>query len=269
MAQHASNVSVRESTQSILNDVETRSGIPVELVIDPKLETLAQLSRARGNAPFHLIRTNPTIGDPSYVIAYQCGFLLRFYDLAEPQRMDFASSSMGKIRVNQLVRQSGQTNLLPEDARHVLAEQLLGGLLTQLRSVPIGMRVDSWLYQQHPDLKDLQAVGIGRQLQDNLSVLGPEVRQFSPKAIWDASVSMNAAYAIFADRFFDQRKNVIPYRSTGKEKTGRSLLRSLEELSASPESDRALVDAWAAQLDLQDWYEWILAAQPAPTKEQS
>ena len=37
---------------------------------------------------------------------------------------------------------------------------------------------------------------------------------------------------------------------------GRTLIRSFDNVPATPASDRDLVDAWAAQMGVSDWYRW-------------
>ncbi len=145
---------------------------------------------------------------------------------------------------------------MPETVRADLAQQLVDGLLTQLRSYPIGMRIDQWIHDEFPALDGLQRDAVARQQRDNLSVLQPEARKLAPKPVRDANAAMNAAYAIFCDRVFGKAGYAIPYRSAGYEKRGRALLDIMESIPDDPASDRALVDAWGEELGLADWYQW-------------
>ncbi len=198
---------------------------------------------------------------PSYISnvarVYECGFILRTYQTSPEERREFAGSAVGRSEVERLLRQAGQTVHLPAAVKAQLAQQLTDGLLTQLRSYPIGMRIDSWIHQTLPTFDVLQREAIARQQQDNLSVLKPEIKAFAPKPIFEANVSMNAAYAIFCDRVFGKVGYAIPYRAAGYEKRGRALLDIMQAIPDDPGSDRTLVDAWAEQLRLTGWYEWI------------
>ncbi len=69
----------REAAHEVLAEVERVTGHPVEVIDDPDLPYLARITRATGAAPAHLLRVNPTKGEPDYLIVYEAGFLLRLY----------------------------------------------------------------------------------------------------------------------------------------------------------------------------------------------
>jgi hypothetical protein len=251
------SMNLRPETQEILRRVEDVTGIPVEIIQDTHQPHLARITRARRGVPTHILRVNPTLGDPDYLIVYECGFILRQYDDLPDERREFAGTAEGRTEVERLFRRSGQTAQLPDTARTQLVQQLLDGILTQLRSYPIGMRIDGWIHDYFPDLDPLQRDAVARQQTDNLSTLRPELKAFAPKPVYDANISMNAAYAIFCDRVFGKAGYAIPYRSAGFEKRGRALLDIMESIPNDAASDRALVDAWANELGLSGWYQWV------------
>jgi hypothetical protein len=72
-----------------------------------------------------------------------------------------------------------------------LCQQLGHGLGLQLRSMPIAIRVDEWLFRDYPALAELQRKSIERQLQEAMHALGPSVRAFAPQSIIDAKASLN------------------------------------------------------------------------------
>jgi len=72
---------------------------------------------------------------------------------------------------------------------------------------------------------------------------------------------MNAAYAIFCERLLGKSQYVIPYRSVDFEERGRALLGLWDGLPSGARHDRELVDAWAKELEVSDWYRWVPFAQ--------
>ncbi len=244
-------------TRSILDRVEGVTGTPVEIIQDADQPHLARITRARTGIPAHLLRVNPTLGAPDYLIAYECGFILRLYDTPAEERRDFAGTDEGGAAVERLVKRSGQIAQLPSAAHPQLVEQFYSGILIQLRSYPIGMRIDAWIRETYPALEAVQREGVARQQSDNLEVLRPEVKRFAPKPLYDANAAMNAAYATFCDRVFGKAGYAIPYRSAGYEKRGRALLDIWESIPDDPANDRTLVDAWAEELGLAGWYQWV------------
>ena len=249
-------MSFRPETEALLKDVEALTGSPVEIFRDPELPYLARITRAKPGVPAHILRINPTRGEPDYLIAYESAFILRLFQVPPDQRYEFATADKGRDAVAGLVSRAGQLASLPAAALTELTNQLYEGILVQLRSYPLGLRIDRWLYTDYPGLRDLQIASAAEQQQDNLQILSPEVRSFAPKPIYNANASMNAAYAIFFDRVFGKAGYAVPYRSAGFEKGGRRLLDLLESVPDEPEHDRDLVDAWADEMDLSGWYTW-------------
>lgn len=248
---------LRAETREIIGQVEELTDKSVEIINDVSQPVLARINRARSGMPSHILRVNLSLGEPDYLVVYECGFILRTYATSPEHRREFAGSAQGRSEVERLVRQAGQTAQLSDTVKIQLAQQLMDGLLTQLRSYPIGMRIDSWIHKTLPAFDELQRGAIARQQKDNLSVLKPGIKEFAPKPIFDANVSMNAAYAIFCDRVFGKAGYAIPYRSAGYEKRGRALLDIMQAIPDDPGSDCTLVDAWARELELAGWYEWI------------
>ena len=73
-------IQILEETTDVLNQVEERSGTPVEITTDPSLPTYARIKIARGSATHHILTYNPTKPGVDYHIAYQCGFVLRLFE---------------------------------------------------------------------------------------------------------------------------------------------------------------------------------------------
>jgi len=83
--------------------------------------------------------------------------------------------------------------------------------MTQLRSMPIGLRVDTWILRHYPELSNLQRSATLRQLRDNLAVLGPDIRKIAPARVYKASMAMNAAFALFWGREWGDPALLLPY----------------------------------------------------------
>ncbi len=254
-------MSLRETTRQILELVERASGRPVLVTEDPSLTTLAAVRMARGDAPAHVIAYNPTAGtQPDYLIAYQCGFILRLFANPPSERWDLAGTAHGRETVHQLLNAADgparELTLAPEVVEK-LRDQFFDGLMLQLRSIPIGLRVDAWILSDYPDLVPLQRGAILRQLQDGQATLSHDVRKIAPLEVYKASVSMNAAFALFWARWWNDPALALPYKSAGFEKAGAQLLAAFDEIPDEPTNDRRLVDAWGAELGLASWYEWV------------
>ena len=140
-------MALREVTRTVINRVESVSGCPVIVSEGHSLKTLAASRIARGRNTFHSISYNPSaVSEPDYLICYQCGFILRLFGVPESERVDFAGTLEGREIVNRLLSAPdgpGQKLKLSTDSISALRDQLFDGLMLQLRSIPIGFRVDS------------------------------------------------------------------------------------------------------------------------------
>jgi hypothetical protein len=217
---------------------------------DRSLPVISHIQIARGPAPMHKLRYRPTPnGIPDYFICFQCGFIIRLYENPPEQRYDFEGSPDAPVKMQALLRGN------PAAAQ--LKGMLLDGLMTQLRSMPIGMRIDDWLFSEYPELRLQQVAGAKAQLRDNSRALAPEIRRQVPKPVFTANAGMNAAFAVYWAKSLADDSISLPYKSTGFLPMGEALTGIFERVGSAPAEDRNLVDAWAAEVGLNGWYRWI------------
>jgi hypothetical protein len=247
-------------TQKVLDLVQEKTGRPVVVSPDPALTTLAISRMAQGKAPAHAVSYNPSVGAAvDYLICYQCGFILRVFDVPDPERYHLRSSPKGDLDAERLVMAHlKELRLhLDKNARLGFQNQLLNGLMLQLRSVPIGLRVDEWLRHDYPDLIEQQRAMAVRQLNENAAALHPDVRRMAPAKFYEASVAFNAAFAAYWSRMWNDPLPLVPYRTTGRLAEGEQLLKLWDEIPAAPSGDRRLIEAWGGKLGLRDWFEFV------------
>ena len=247
-------------TQQIVDQLEQTTSKPVHLLPDPALPVHATIKAAKGSAPAHFLPYKPGLPGVDYAIAFQCAFLLRIYQVAIDSRFDFSSEKQGRDSVYKSL--SGPNGTLkpynlPDAAIQTVTDQVFDGLMTQLRSLPIGMRVDAWLREHYPGLDAEQEQSFAAQQAIAAQALSPNVRNMMPPTIFSATAAMNAAYALFCDRLLDRPLYGVAYRSTGFADRGQALLDLWDQLPPDAEHDRALVDAWGNELGLTDWYRWL------------
>lgn len=244
---------LRSETLDILKRVETLSGCPVKFKPDSSLTLRATLQMARDGAPAHVLRYRPANEPLDYWVAYQAGYALRLFDLPPNERFNFASTGAGVEQVSAMLT-TGQPltdedkALLPE-----FAEMTLHWALMNLRSYAIGMRIDQWIADKHPSLRELQAAGIDFLQQENLQLLSKRLGSLSIPVPLLAPV---AAFALFADRLLGKSLYAIPYRAAGVVEPGKELLRISDTVDPDCGHDRELVDAWAASIGMTGWYTW-------------
>jgi hypothetical protein len=246
------------SAQRVVAEVEALTGCPVEVRQDASIKKMAVLEMARGPLRVHLVRIHPSFRDHTdYLTCLECGYILRKHVVQADKRMDFAANPKGLRELQQLVFEYYANKRMPADVLRGLAEQLYQGLMTQLISIPSSMRVDAWVAETFPELLDHQKTMVRYQLQDALDSLKPDARKVAPEKITRPSLTMNAAYAQFWSRRWDDPLLVMPYRTANLSLAGNQLLEIFDAIPPEPANDVALVDAWARILKLNNIYRWV------------
>lgn len=245
---------LRATTKGILRRVEELSGKSIQFMRDDKLPLLASLQMARHGAGFHVLRYRPNDEPLDYLIAYQAGFILRLFELPSDLRFDFAPAPQASKHV-ELLMATGQPlgdtekKVLPDYAAFVAQWALLN-----LRSLPIGMRIDQWIAAEHPDLRELQSASIAAQQRQNMGILSQKVGKLTVPTTLMGPI---AAYALFADRMAGSKGFVIPFEAAGLLQHGQTLLDIWDTTPADPAHDCSLVDRWASASGTNGWYTWI------------
>jgi len=143
-----------------------------------------------------------------------------------------------------------------------LQNQLGGGLALHLLSIPIGLRVYDWLHNGYPELRELQAAQVGRELALNRSTMSPKMRDTLPEKIYKNSQAINAAFAMFWAEKYNQPDLKAAYRFDFQN-DGQDLLKIWRDVPQDPVYDRELIDRWAERLRLTGWYDWVPYDEPA------
>lgn len=240
-------------TQSVLKEVERLSGRGIEFLADPELQVLTSVQTARSGAAYHVVRYKPSNEALDYFLVYQAGFLIRLFRCPADQRLDFVPGADSGLRMESLIRVSAPASGFQADRLPKLANMVSQWALMTLRSLPVGMRVDRWIADEYPTLRELQHAGIAVQQQQNVDALGQSLKGLP---VPFKLIGMYAAYALFADRMLGRRHYVLPYEAAGLSAIGESLLDVWDNSSFEPSHDHAVVDEWAAILGLGGWYDW-------------
>ena len=239
-------MSFSPETQQIIAEVERLSGRPVYVEEDPTLKVLANVTMARGAAPAHIVRYQPGNPGADYLVAFQLGFVVRLFSCHLEARFDVSSTQEEQRAATVGL---GMTYLPPE-----LESFLRNSVITQLRTCPVGMRVDRWIRETFPGLHATQVLVTKQQLRQNEAALNPDLRSRFPKPLVTVNTAMNAAFAAFWAAELDEPRLSIPYSVLGADKIGRSLLAQLDEIPDEPARDRDIIDGWAQLLGLTGHY---------------
>jgi hypothetical protein len=231
----------------------------VEVIEDDALQTTAVVQMAsRRTLPVHLIRYKATAGQlPDYLICHQCAFILRLFACPPEERLQVAYAPAGYEAVSHLLQAHLGSQGYDQNVIRQAAERFLTATVTHLRSVPIGLRVSTWLAQDYPELAPLQRAQVMNELALNSESFSPQAQAIQPPAIHQAVMAINAAYALFWAQRYKKPSLMQAYVQAGYRPQAGALLDIYHQTLADPAHDRALIDAWAAALGLSGWYQWV------------
>jgi hypothetical protein len=241
-----------EAQQAALNALEQLGGKPVVLREDGTLSNKSKISLASATQPAHVLSYQPSaVHELPYLVCFQCGLAERSLKSAADERFNVASTPDTSRRVEKLVRDK---RVLPEEMVAPYSQMIVDGLGTQLRSMPIGIRVDRSIHERNPELHEMQRTVAMQQLQDGTACLTPSIKELAPELIYDASVAMNAALALFWSSTWGDEAIMVPYRLSGHQALAEVLLERLASIPDAPTYDRELVTEWARLLGVSDLY---------------
>ena len=244
---------LRPDTMGILQRIETLSGRPVEFKPDSSLTLRATLQLARNGAPAHVLRYRPANEPLDYWVVYQAGYLLRLLELPPGERFDFAATGTAAGQVEELLATGQPMTDTDKATLPQFAQMTAHWAMMNLRSYAIGMRIDQWLADAYPSLRESQVAGMDALQQENLQLLSKRLGSLSIPVPLLGPV---AAYALFADRLLGRSVYSIPYRAAGVLDLGAELLAINDAMPPDATHDRGLVDAWAAAIGMTGWYAW-------------
>lgn len=242
-----------EAQQAALNELEELSGKSVVLQEDARLPNLAKVQIASGVRPVHVLSYNPAAArELPYLVCFQCGLAERTLRAAPDERFNVASTHETYRQVEELVRAKKS---IPDQMIASYSQLITDGLGTQLRSMPVGIRVDRVLHRDHPELRDLQRAVAERSMKDNVGCLHPSIRAQAPDLVLRATAGMNAAFGLAWSRLWNEDAHNVPYRLAGFLEQGELLLDALDAIPDSPTHDRELLTKWATLLKIDHLYQ--------------
>jgi hypothetical protein len=237
-----------EAQQHALNELEELSGTPVLLQEDASLPNLARIRIASATRPVHVLSYSPTaVPELPYLVCFQCELAKRALLAPPDERFNVASTDETYRKVEKLVRDK---HAVPDALITTYTQMITDGLGTQLRSMPIGIRVDRSLYIDRPELRSLQRSAAERSMKENLGCLHPSIKAHAPDVVVQATASMNSAFALAWSRLWNEDTHSVPFQLAGFLDLGEKLLGSLDAIPDSPTNDRELVSEWAKLLKI-------------------
>lgn len=247
-------------------ELERTGGIEIEIVQDNRVENqaVAQIAWHNRSRHSHIIRyrdAHPLL--TPHLLAHELQHIVleqnaralhrnRFYRTTD-ETWDNASKAIGRD-INDLKRKG-----LLGDQLDGFIERILTGMVNQIFNAPLDMMIEHFLYEQHPDLRPHQYLSLEAIQKENRQVLTqPDLKRLTPRLIYNGSVAVNAATALFTDQLLGSTDYAADYANLPQMRTGRQLFGLWQECieDYQPGDEYDLVDEFATLLKMSNFYEW-------------
>jgi hypothetical protein len=248
-----------KSTQDILLLVSDLTHKPFEFIHKPDLQTMAIVKMARVNMPSHIIYYQTTgSGIIDHLIAHECGHIFRMSSASPEDRKVPASDMECRRYANRQIESDLErlSNIMTYQQFNSNFGIWFEGIIKQVTSMPVDMRIEKWIYEKYPDLRKVQMISLDRQIRDNAQSLSKKVSQYAPKKIYEANNYMNYAFALFMELLIG-KKYTAPYRNTPYTGLGSrlaDLVIKSEDMGYG--QDIEIINQWTDMIGLKGWYYW-------------
>jgi|GEM_PF-2694077 len=258
MPPHAFAIQVPGYLVRLVQEVEEKTGYPVALTEEPGLGYDSITRFATADRPYHEISFVPEYrGFALHFLTVGMRKALRFWDVPEDERYVPASRADATLPEDlhaELLDKIPAQRGLDVD---MLTRFLYSGTVRQLISVPGDVRVEREVAELVPDHRDDQRAYLERQVRDLEPHFSAEIEAFAPARLYAATTGMNV---VLAEELADIAGLEPPtyvaessHRALGH--TLRARLNAEEEPGYA--GDRNVTDAWAKELGLEGWFEWV------------
>ena len=248
-----------DPVHSILGKVEELTGKKIEYVEKKDLPVLATIQAAKKNMPAHRLLYNKDHNELiNYLIANECGHILRIYSVSEEKRKFPVANQRTLIRFMKEMEPEIQrlTSILGFEKIKQLIIVWYDGIAFQLTKMPTDIMIEKWMYSYYPELRPIQLEAIAEQREKAILSMSDSIRKVTPAKIYDTSHYMNYTFfKILGDHF--HINYVEPYNYTRYFRRGEELAAITERnLIDDHEGDIMMIDKWAEYLGLTSSYEW-------------
>lgn len=247
-----------DATRAILHEVEHKSGKKITCVARNDLSMSAQLRLAGRQSAEHLLLYKPGHDRLiNYVIANQCGHILRLLDAPEEKR--YFPVANRKTMMCYMMETEDEINRIKATIGDRIKQMIVmwyQGVVFQVTKMPPDIQIDKWIYDNYQELRPIQMASLKQQLQSAIQGLSEDLRKIVPFKIYNVSNIMNYVFFRTLETHF-HLDFVRPYHRTIFLFEGSALARITEqEYGEGHEGDVAMINRWADKLEIGNWFEW-------------
>lgn len=238
---------------TIAEEVERISGKTVDVRPTPRLGVRARTRMARAGMQNHIVLFDPKERSHlSHLLAHEFTRILQMFQTPAEDRRIPVSTGDTLLRAKDEIQPQAQSVAMA--SRDQIVEAWIHGLITQVTSEPIDVRIEQWIRGNHPGLRERQVRSLRTETGMIIASISPDVERGTPPGIFRRSKAMNYAYLKHIGRImgrsFDNHFHGAPEVIALGERLSDALVDNRP-------SDQSLVAHWAEVLGMEDWFTWV------------
>lgn len=247
-------VGILPSVVELVEQVEMETGKPIEIRVDQEMKVPATVKIARERMAYHLIRLHPAqLRTMSYLVANKCANILRMARTEPSERMVPVSTAESMQMVRGII--NGQP--MTEQVAPSTVDFWISVIINQLTNLPVQIHIERWVYATYPNLRDQQKDLLEEDIEMILAAATEKEERSKPPVIFNASNAMTYAFVrgvgeIFGTNYSQPYNNFPAVSQQGKRLY--ELVGTEDEGTTA--SDVKIVDKWAEDLGVKEWFAW-------------
>lgn len=246
------------STKAIVQLVEEETEKGFEFIEKPDLSVSASVKIARSFMSSHIVAfKSENYERLSHLVAHECGHILRYYSVSADKRVVPGTSKENQDKANYWIEKTGRKKLnkLPPNAIPKLKEIWISGFIRLLTNLPVDYRIETWLYNNYPDLRKVQKDSLDADYSTALAGTSKRIESITPDDIYNKTNLINFVFYAALDRILGS-SYAKGFKKFSKSKTSEKLMASLMEDDHGFEQDVGTINEWAGILNVSDWFQW-------------
>jgi hypothetical protein len=248
-----------EPVRAILDTLRDVTGRDVLFVRKSELKSLARIRMAGGASAAYVLfyrdEHDPRI---HHAIANECGHLIRLFGAPPRKRLVAVANERTQARYREEIREDIQRLSLIHglDTLRTFIPLWYESVVFQLTRMPPDIMIERWIYEEYPDMRDIQLAALQEQHEKAVTVLSGNFRRMTPRKIYEVSQVMNYVFFRLAGELLGIRL-IDAYEKSRYMLEGEELaIWTADHYSEDHEGDVSVIDTWARALQLSEWFEW-------------
>ncbi len=253
------DIALLSDTRKIIEEVKDKTGKDIIIRKSSSLNTYAIAKTARSSMPSHIIDYNPVHSNIlNYIIAHECGHMIRIYEEKNENRlMPYSDGgTMGKavIDIENNIKIS-----YPLETRKKLYPLWVHEIITQLTGMPEDVRIEKWIFDNYPELRQSQQDTLVKQSNDIQGVTRHEIKEMTPEFLYNGSGIINLFYIKSINNIIGPAA-LKTLKKAGFYEKGIELYSGITEIMKKENSlanSIEITNYLAKNLGFEEWFKWI------------